>query len=150
MAIPPEALNLGTIQRIPDGMEYAHAAISEPPSSCVNAQEKLEIGIEDTVVIIGAGPVGCMHVCIAKARGAKKVILADINANRLKLAEDFEPDVLINTAKVNLIEEVKKLTDCKGAEVIITANPVGATQVQAIEMAKKSRENSAVRRSTSW
>lgn len=89
MAIPPEALRLGTIQHIPDGMDFAHAAISEPPSSCVHAQERLNIGIEDTVVIIGAGPVGCMHICIAKARGAKKVILADINEKRLILAESL-------------------------------------------------------------
>ncbi len=137
MAIPPESLRLGTLQHIPQGMEYAHAGISEPPSSCVHAQERLDIGIEDVVVIIGAGPVGCMHVCIAKARGARKVFIADVNANRLQLASVFEPDELIDTSQTNLVEEVMRLTDGKGAQVVITANPVGITQVQAVEIAAK-------------
>ena len=137
MAIPPEALQLGTIQKKPKDLEYAHAAIAEPPSSCINAQELLEIGIEDTVVIIGAGPVGCMHICIAKARGARKVIIADVSEDRLEFAKRFEPDVIIDSAKTDLVEEVKKLTDGKGAQVVITANPVAQTQIQAVQMAKK-------------
>ena len=138
MAIPPESLANGTLQRIPEGLNYEYAAVAEPPSSCVHAQERLRVGIEDTVVIIGAGPIGCLHVCIAKAKGAKKIIIADVNDNRLALAKAFEPDVLINSSEVDLVAEVKRLTDGMGADVVITANPVGATQVQAVEMAKKS------------
>lgn len=137
MAIPADALRFGTIQRMPEGMEYAHAAISEPPSSVLHAQERLNVGIADTVVIIGAGPIGCLHICVARARGAKRIIIADMNEKRLELAAGFNPDEGINTTKQELVETVLKLTRGMGAEVIITANPVGETQVQAIQMAKK-------------
>jgi len=55
----------------------------------------------------------------------------------LKLAEAFKPDEIINASNVDLVQEVYRLTNGKGADVVITANPVPSTQVQAIEMARK-------------
>ncbi len=137
LAVPEEALVLGTIQAVPEGLDPVVAAVAEPASSCINAQEKGQVGLGDTVVIIGSGPIGCIHISIARARGAAKIIVADVFEERLKLCEPFGPDVLINAAQVDLVEEVRRLTAGKGADVVITANPVGKTQVQAVEMAKK-------------
>ena len=138
IAIPEECLRLGTIQRVPEGLDPAFAAISEPISSCVNAQERGQVGLGDTMVIIGAGPIGCIHTSLARVRGADKVFIADILDDRLKLTEAFEPDVTINAATTNLVDEVRRLTDGKGAEVIITATPAPIAVVQAVEMARKS------------
>ena len=137
IAIPEECLRLGTIQRVPEGLDPAFAAISEPVSSCVHAQEKGQVCLGDTMVIIGAGPIGCIHTSLARARGADKVFIADIVDDRLKMAEAFEPDVTINAAKTDLVEEVRRLTDGKGAEVVITATPAPIAVVQAVEMARK-------------
>lgn len=137
VAIPEEAIVCGTIQYLPEGLSPEIGCVAEPISSCVNAQEKAGIGLGDTVVIIGSGPIGCVHISIAKTRGAQKVIIADIIDERLELCKPFGPDHAINSAKNDLVGEVNKLTGGKGADVVITANPVGATQVQALEMAKK-------------
>jgi len=137
IAIPEGCLRLGTIQHVPEGLDPAFAAISEPISSCVNAQERGQVGLGDTVVIIGTGPIGCIHTSLARVRGADKVFIADIVDDRLKLAEAFEPDVTINAARTDLVEEVRRLTDGKGAEVIITATPAPIAVVQAVEMARK-------------
>jgi len=137
IAIPEEALVLGAIQPVPEGMDYKVAAVAEPAASVVNAQEKGQVGLGDTVVIIGSGPIGCIHASVGKARGAARVIVADVFEDRLKMCEPFEPDLLINASRVNLVEEVKKVTSGKGADVVITANPVAETQIQAIEMARK-------------
>lgn len=138
VAIPPEALRLGTIQRVPEGLDPVYAAISEPVSSCVHAQERGQVGLGDTVVIIGAGPIGCTHISLARARGADKVIIADIVAEKLRLAQAFEPDVTLNVGEVDLVGEVRRLTNGKGADVIITATPAPVAIVQAVEMARKS------------
>ena len=69
VAIPEEAVRLGTIWPVPEGLDPAFAGISEPISSCVNAQEKGSITLGDKVVIIGAGPIGSIHVSLARARG---------------------------------------------------------------------------------
>ncbi len=137
IAIPEACLRLGTILRAPEGLDPAYAAISEPVSSCVHAQEKGQVGLGDTVVVIGTGPIGCTHVSLARARGAKRIFVADIVDERLALAEAFGPDATLNAAKVDLVAEVRRLTDGKGADVIITATPAPTAVVQAVEMARK-------------
>jgi len=137
MAIPEESLKLGNIRIVPEGLDPVIAAIAEPVSSCINAQEKGEVGFEDTVVIIGAGPIGCIHASLARARGARQVIVADIKDERLKMCDNFAADITINASNNNLVNEVMKITKGRGADVVITANPVPQTQVQAVEMAKK-------------
>jgi L-iditol 2-dehydrogenase len=137
VAIPEEAVKLGTIWPVPEGLDPAFAAISEPVSSCVNAQDRGNIKLGDTVVIIGAGPVGYIHTSLARARGADKIIIADIVEERLKLAEAFKVDITINAANKDLVQEVLRLTHGKGAEVVITATPAPLAVVQAVEMARK-------------
>jgi len=137
IAIPKEAVQLGTIQKIPEGLDPVIATLVEPLSSCVNAQEAGEVGLGDAVVIIGAGPIGTFHVELARARGAETIIVADISDDRLKLMEQYQPDFLINSTNVDLVSEVRKVTNGYGADVVITANPSPESQVQAVEMAKK-------------
>jgi L-iditol 2-dehydrogenase len=137
LAVPPEAVAHGTIARVPEGLDPAVAAIAEPVSSCVHAQEKGAVAAGDAVVVIGAGPVGCTHVSLARSHGAGPVIIADVNPARLELAAAFGPDHIVNSAQADLVAEVRRLTDRRGADVVVTANPVPETQVQAVEMAAK-------------
>jgi L-iditol 2-dehydrogenase len=137
IAIPEECVRLGNVRAVPAGTDPALAAISEPISSCIHAEEKGQVSLGDTVVIIGSGPIGCIHTSLARARGADKVILVDIVDERLKMAEAFEPDFTINSTKVDLVSEVHRLLGGKGPDVVITSSPAPATQVQAVEMARK-------------
>ena len=137
IAIPQEALHLGTIQPVPDGLRMEHACVAEPPSSCINAQEKLDVRLGDTVLIIGAGPIGSIHVCVARAHGAKQVLIADVAASRLEMSKAFGPDNVIDSSKADLVEEARRLTGGSGPDVVITANPVAVTQIQAISAARK-------------
>ena len=137
VGIPEPCLRLGTIQRKPEGLDPAFAAISEPMSSCVSAQEKGEVGLGDTVVIIGTGPVGCIQTSLARARGAYRIFVADIAPERLEMAEPFGPDETINAAETDLVEEVRRLTDGRGADVVVTATPAPVACVQAVEMARR-------------
>jgi L-iditol 2-dehydrogenase len=85
---------------------------------------------------MGAGPIGCLHVRLARSLGAKQVFLADINGDRLKISADVtKPDAAIDMSQLDLATEIKKLTGDKGPTVIITAAPSGQAQEQAIEMA---------------
>ena len=137
MALPEEALRLGAIQPVPDGLDPVIAAVAEPAASCVNAQEKGQVGLGDTVVIIGSGPIGCIHTSIARARGAARVLIADVFPERLRLCAPFGPDDTIDASREDLVEAVMRRTAGRGADVVITANPVPQTQVQAVEMAAK-------------
>lgn len=137
MAIPEEAVRLGTIQVLPMSLDPVHATLIEPLSSCVHAQEAGKVSKGETVVVIGAGPIGTFHVELAKANGAGKVIVIDVSEDRLKMMEEYAPEELINASKQDPVKVVRELTRDYGAEVVITANPVPETQVQAVEMARK-------------
>ena len=137
MAVPPESIRLGAIEKVPPGVDPGSAAIAEPISSCLNAQERGQVGLGDTMLIIGAGPIGCIHISLARARGADKIFVADISADRLKFAEAFEPDALIDVSQLDIVEEVRHLTNGAGADVIVTATPAPIAVVQAVELARK-------------
>jgi L-iditol 2-dehydrogenase len=137
MAIPDEAVQRGTIRAVPEGLDMDLAAIAEPVSSCIHAQEEGGIGLGDTVVVMGAGPIGCIHIALARARGADRVLAVDINERRLAQAKRFGPDALVDASRDDAAGEIRRLTGGRGAEVVITANPSGQAQVQAVEMARK-------------
>jgi len=137
MVIPKEMLERGNIIRIPDHLSYEEAAITEPLSSVYASQQCANIGLEDVVVIIGAGPIGCLHIELAKLRGAKKVIAIEQSSSRLETAKEFGADVLINSKEEDPVKRVKEETDNWGAEKIIVACPDTNAQKQAIEMAAK-------------
>jgi L-iditol 2-dehydrogenase len=137
LAVPEPCVRLGNVRRVPEGLDAAYAAISEPVSSCVNAQERGRVGLGDTVAIIGAGPIGCIHISLARACGASKVYIADIVDERLHMAEAFGPDAVINAAERDTVAEVMRLTGGKGTDVVITATPAPVASVQGVEMARK-------------
>ena len=139
MIVPREVLAVDGMNRIPDGVGFAEASAAEPFACAINAQEQLGIEPGDDVVIFGAGPIGCLHVRIARGvHGAGRIILVDINSERLKMSADaVKPDVVINASEVNIVEEILKLTGGRGADVIITATPANITQEQAVSMAAR-------------
>ncbi|HUZ18563.1 MAG TPA: alcohol dehydrogenase catalytic domain-containing protein [Spirochaetia bacterium] len=133
--LPREVLAHGMVHHMPEGLPFDAAALSEPASSVLAAQHNADIGLSDTVLIIGDGPIGCLHIEMARARGASRVFM--VGLKRLKAAATFSPDALIDAATQNPVQEVLKLTDGLGADVAICANPVASTQEQAVEAVRK-------------
>jgi L-iditol 2-dehydrogenase len=137
LAVPRESVTLGNIRAVPEGLDPAFATLVEPVSSCVNAQEKADVHLGDTVAVLGSGPIGCIHAALAKARGAFKVFVVDIDAGRLELAKPFGADALVDGSREDAVAAVRALTGGKGATVVIAATPAPAASVQAVEMARK-------------
>lgn len=137
LALPGDAVSRGTVRALPDGLDPVVATVAEPLSSCIHAQETGGVGLGDTVAILGSGPIGCLHAMLARAKGAASVIIADINGERLAMCERFRPDHLVDGSAVDLVAEIRRLTGGRGADVVVTANPVPASQVQAVQMARK-------------
>ncbi len=139
MIVPAQVLKVDGLNRIPDGVGYDEASAAEPFACAINAQEQLGIEEGDFVVVFGAGPIGCMHIRIARGvHKAGTIVLVDINAERLAMsAEAVNPDLTIDASSVNVVEEVLRLTEGRGADVIITATPANINQEQAIAMAAR-------------
>lgn len=137
IAVGGEKVKYGGIYEIPEDVSFDAASLGEPLTSVYACLDNVDVKYPDTLVIIGAGPIGDFMAQLAKIRGAQKVIMIDINENRLEMAKQFGVDVAINSSDQDPIEEVLKLTGGKGADKVISATPVNATQAQAIHMVRK-------------
>ena len=137
LALPAASVRLGNVLAAPEGLDPAYVTLVEPVSSCLNAQEKAAVGLGDTMAILGAGPIGCIHAALARVRGAFKIALVDIDPSRLAFAEAFGADVLIDARTCDPIEAVRAFTGGRGASVVIVATPSPVASVQAVEMARR-------------
>ena len=131
-----EVLTNGVIHKMPEGLSFDHAALSEPCSSVLACHDRIHTSIDDVVVVMGAGPIGCIHTAVAHARGAR-VIISEPSEIRRNLVESFEPELIINPFEEDLDAAARGMTDGRGADIVICANPVPATQTQAVEITRK-------------
>lgn len=137
VAVSGEKIRYGGIYEIPEDVSFDAASLGEPLTSVFACLENVDVSFPDTLVIIGAGPIGCFMAQLSKIRGAQKVIMIDINDRRLETAKQFGVDVTINSSAEDPIEAVKSLTNGKGADKVISATPANATQTQSIHMVRK-------------
>lgn len=136
MIVPASVLKAKGVNKIPGNLSFDEASVTEPLACVLNAQRLIHVGEGDTVLVMGAGPIGCLHVRLARALGAKKVMLADINGGRLHLSANVvKPDRAIDMSSEDLATVVLEETDGIGPSVVITAAPSGQAQEQAIAMA---------------
>lgn len=137
MVVPASALRAGCVNPVPDSVPFAEAAIAEPLACVINAQELLRVGDGDTVVVIGAGPVGCLHAGLARVRGAATVVLVDMRAERLNMASAFDADLAIDASREDVCARVLDATGGVGASVVIVAAPSHRAQEQAVTLAAR-------------
>ena len=122
----------GPVHKIPGNLTYEEAAIAEPLACCINGLELAQVKLGDTVVIIGAGPIGCMLAELAKAMGAAKVMIAQRSKKRLEMARLSQADIIISTTEENFVQRVFEETGGKGADVIVVACASPEAQEQAV------------------
>ncbi|MEU6741544.1 zinc-dependent dehydrogenase [Streptosporangium sandarakinum] len=140
MVVPEKVLAVDGVNRIPDGVGFAEASVAEPLACVLNGQELARVGEGDDVVVMGSGPIGCLHVRLARSRGAARVFLVDVNAGRLEAAASLvRPDAAVHSGEDSgdVVDQVLKLTEGRGADVVITAAASGAAQEQALRMAAR-------------
>ena len=136
MIVPRSVLAVDGLNRIPDSIGFDEASVAEPLACVLNGQELARVGEGDVVVVFGAGPIGCLHVRLARSRGAARVILVELNRERLDLAAGLvRPDEAVCAEDGDVVEQVLKLTDGRGADVVITAAAAGAAQEQGLRIA---------------
>ncbi|MGL6196417.1 MAG: alcohol dehydrogenase catalytic domain-containing protein, partial [Thermoguttaceae bacterium] len=135
--LPALALKNGHVVKVPAGVAPEHAALAEPVSCAVNSVNQCNVQKGDTVLVMGAGPMGLLNALVAKAAGAGKVIVSELNSERLKQAEKFGLDLVVDPGSVDLLELVRRETNGIGADVVIVAAPAAAPQEQALSLVRK-------------
>jgi len=133
--LPEQIVNIGGVVKIPADLAYDKAVMAEPLSCGIAALRANRIQPGDTVLIIGAGPMGLIHLKVSKWAGAR-VIMADLLDNRLQVAQQMGADACINSGNSDLQAEVANLTNNAGAEVVITSLGIPAVIEQSLKLVR--------------
>jgi L-iditol 2-dehydrogenase len=130
--VPKINVELGTL-RIPDSMTFDEGSFIEPLACVVRAQRFADLAAGQTVLVIGSGIAGLLHIQLAKARGVARVIATDISEYRLNAARQFGADATIHSAE-DVPTKLKEFNDDRLADLVIVCT--GA--VSAIQQATHS------------
>lgn len=142
MTVTPQALYGGNLFEIPAGMSYEEASLVEPLSCCFNAWKDLHVTPQDRVLILGTGPIAGMFLQLARAYGARQVIVVGRRAERLEEIAPLGATDTVDSSRVDVVDEVMRLTGGHGVDVALTCAPAPELQVQAVEcLARLGRMN---------
>jgi len=134
--IPARIVTLNT-QEIPSNLTYEEASVTEPLACVLHGIEKAHVKLGDAVAIIGAGPIGLLHIQTAKKMGAEKVVISDFIDERLEVAKELGADETVNAKREDPVEKIKRFTEGFGADVVVEAIGIPATWEQALRMVRK-------------
>ena len=130
--LPGRFIAQGNVIPLPDEVSDADASLLEPLSCVVNAVRSVRVGLGDTVVVYGAGPIGLLHVMLCRLAGAARIVVIDPIADRLDAALAAGCDAALDPREVDVATRLRHDTGGCGADVVITACPVREVQAQAV------------------
>jgi L-iditol 2-dehydrogenase len=108
------------VVRIPDEVSFEQACFVEPVNTCQKGTETLRLQTDETVVVIGQGPIGIILGSLAKRAGAR-VITSDLFPQRLKISKRFGLEETVDGSQTDLVSRVRELTEGRGADAVILA-----------------------------
>ncbi|MBV8205985.1 MAG: zinc-dependent dehydrogenase [Acidobacteria bacterium] len=123
------------VVRIPEGVSFEQAAFLEPVNTCLKAVKSLRLLPGDTVLVVGAGPIGILLAWLAGRTGAR-VVSSDLFEQRLKMAEKNGVAETVDARSENPVARLRALTDGRGADCVILAVAGNALIRPAIEAAR--------------
>ncbi len=118
-------MNLGGVVPIDDSLPMELAAMAEPLSCCLSALRSAGVAKGDWVAIIGAGPMGLLHLLAAKAQGTRTIVI-DVIPERLEKARELGAEQVIDASQSDPVPAVRSITEI-GADLVIAA--LGATDI---------------------
>ncbi len=125
------------ISKVPEEIPLSAALLIEPYGCSKHAVDRAQIRNDDVVVISGSGTLGLGMITYARMQNPKKLIVLDMVDKRLEKAKEFGADIVWNPSKVNVVEEINKLTDGYGCDIYIEATGHPSSVVQGLNMIRK-------------
>lgn len=135
--IPEVCIKDGNVIKLLEDVSYTSGALIEPLACCIRGMRNVGTGFNDTVLIIGAGPIGLMHLQLSKIAGASKVIVSEPIASRREKAITLGADIVVDSKNEDLEKIIMNETDGLGVDVIIVAIGVPAIVNSTLKLCKK-------------
>lgn len=135
--IPAVCIRSGNVVKLPDNVSYAAGALIEPLACCIRGLRNTGTGFNDTVLIIGAGPIGLMHLQLSLISGAKSVIVSELDKEKRELAKKLGAKIVVDPATEDLSKIVMDETGGEGVDRIVMAIGVNALVDSTFKLARK-------------
>ncbi len=126
---------------MPEQVSFTAGALIEPLACCIRGLKNAGTGFNDVVLIVGAGPIGLMHMQLAKIAGAKQVIVSEPNPMRRQIALELGADKAVDPVTEDLAGIISDVTGGLGADVIVMAigvPGVGELYAEAVQEGRNS------------
>jgi L-iditol 2-dehydrogenase len=125
------------VYKLPASLEFADAAMLEAVSVALHAVKLSQIEGGETALVIGAGMIGLLVLQAALEAGCSRVFVADIDASRLQMAKDLGAAETLHASGADLVREILRLTNGRGADLALEAVGRNETVVTAIDCVRK-------------
>jgi len=133
MTFPRDAI----VHRVPESLSLRQAVYIEPLACAIHAVQRATIELGDTVVVSGCGPLGLGMVAAARLKSPGLLIALDLRPERLALAQTCGADLVLNPREVDVVEEVRRLTEGYGCDRYIEATGHPSSVVQGLHMIRR-------------
>jgi L-iditol 2-dehydrogenase len=125
------------VYRLPDALSFAEAAMLEAVAVAAHAVSLSHVSRGDQALVLGAGMIGLLTLQALRAAGCSSVYVADVDASRLKLANEVGATATFLGAGEDLISEILRLTNGAGVDVAVEAVGIDATVRTAVQSVRK-------------
>lgn len=119
MLVPARAVERGNLVLTPSELDPRLLALAEPVSCCLNGLGQYRVEPGDTVLVIGAGPIGLLHTQLARHSGAGQILVANRGLARREAAERLGASATVDPSEHDLVEFVREHTAGRGADVVV-------------------------------
>jgi L-iditol 2-dehydrogenase len=123
------------VERIPEGVSFEQASFVEPVNTCLKGFKQLHPRPDDTIAILGQGPIGLIFTMMAARTGAR-IIATDTMARRRQLARHFGAAEALDPREPDLVKQVQFLTEGRGADLVIVAASAPGIVQQAVAISR--------------
>ena len=126
----------GGLLKLPKGISFEEASFIEPTACCIRALKRYGVKRNDSVIVIGAGPIGATFIQLLKNIGAK-AYASDLSEVRLRAAKKFGAIEVFNPLEVDVPKQMKEPTDGRGADIAIVASSSSKAIVQGFDSIRR-------------
>lgn len=135
--IPEICIESGNVVKLPDSVSFAAGALIEPLACCIRGLRNTGTGFNYTVLIIGAGPIGLMHLELSLISGARSVIVSELDPAKREIAKKLGAKRVVDSKNEDLHAIMMEETNGEGVDRIVMAIGVNALVDSTFKLAKK-------------